>query len=225
MINAINTFIDAFMGSPWAWMAIFGVCALDAFLPVVPSETTVIAAGVLAAAGDQNLAWVIALAMVGAFVGDNVSYLLGRVLGTRVTARVLRGPRGHAAYERARRTLHNRGGLIIVAARFVPGGRTATTLAAGTVRYPLPRFAVFAAVAALLWAVYASLIGYWSGGLLEGNPLLAVAFGIGVSAALTVVVETGRFVWRRKGGRGGGRREARFQGTSPGPLGESARSR
>lgn len=196
MIDTLNAVIDTFMSSPWAWATILIVCALDAFLPVVPSETTVIAAGVLAAAGEQNLAWVIVLAMVGAYVGDHISYLLGWSLGAGIL-RLLRGERGRTAYENAGRALRERGGLIITAARFVPGGRTATTLAAGTVRYPLARFTGFDALAALLWAIYAAMIGYWSGGLFEGNHLLAVAFGLGCSAALTVAAETVRFVRRR----------------------------
>lgn len=197
LIETINSLIDAFMGSPWAWVTILLVCAVDAFFPVVPSETTVIAAGVLAAAGDQSLVMVIVLAMVGAFVGDNVSYLLGRSLGHRAVRSFLRGRRGQAAYQGARRALRSRGGLMIVAARFVPGGRTATTLTAGTVGYPLPRFCAFAALAGLLWALYAALIGFWAGGVFEGNHLLAVALGVGLSAAMTVVVETVRFLHRR----------------------------
>lgn len=220
MIDSINSVIEAFMGSPWAWATIFVVCALDAFFPVVPSETTVIAAGVLSAAGEQDLAWVIVLAMAGAFVGDHVSYLLGRSLGAKATRRLLHGPRGAAAVDGARRALRQRGGLLIVAARFVPGGRTATTLTAGTVRYPLPRFASFAALAATLWALYASLIGYWAGGIFQGNHLLAVAFGVGISIVLTIVVEIGRFLRRRSRRRRSSRSDAAAARETPSAAGK-----
>src|SRR5215217_8747932 len=49
---------------------------------------------------------------------------------------------------------------IIVVARFVPGGRTATTFTAGTVRLAWPRFAAADAVGATLWAAYAAGLGY-----------------------------------------------------------------
>lgn len=168
---------------------IVAVCAVDAFFPVVPSETTVIAAGVVVAAGEQSLTAVVAVAAAGAFAGDQVSYLLGRHVGTRAAIPLTRRRRGRNAYERARRALRNRGGLIIVAARFIPGGRTATTLTAGTVGYPFGRFLAFDAIAAVLWAPYAALIGYWAGELFTSNAMLAILFGIGVSVTIAAVTE------------------------------------
>lgn len=198
MVEALNTLIDAAMVAPWAGMAIFLICAIDAFFPVVPGETVVIAAGVLAASGEHSLPWVIVLAATGAFVGDHVSYLIGRVLGRRGAHRLLRGDRGRAALARANSTLRTRGGLMIVALRFVPGGRTATTLTAGALRYPLLRYSAFDAAAACCWAIYATLIGYFAGGLFQHNHLLAVVVGIGVSVGISAIVETVRFVIRRR---------------------------
>ena len=44
--------VDAISGSSWSYAIVFGVAAVDAFFPLVPSEATVITAGVLAASGD-----------------------------------------------------------------------------------------------------------------------------------------------------------------------------
>ena len=52
--------LDALSGSPWAYALILAVAAVDAFFPVVPSEATVVTAGVFAAVGDLSLALVIA---------------------------------------------------------------------------------------------------------------------------------------------------------------------
>ena len=52
--------LEALAGSPWAYALILAVAAVDAFLPVVPSEATVVTAGVFAAVGDLSLALVIA---------------------------------------------------------------------------------------------------------------------------------------------------------------------
>ncbi|MUL41947.1 DedA family protein [Streptomonospora sp. PA3] len=186
------------MASQWALVAIFLVCVLDAFFPVVPSETTVIAAGALAASGDADLAAAIAVAAAGAFVGDHVSYAIGRLLGTRATARLLPGKRGRAAREWATGALRVRGGLMIVALRFVPGGRTATTFAAGTLEYPLARFAAFAALAAVLWALYSGLVGFAAGEAFAGNHLLAVTIGVGFSAGIGIATEAVRFLVRRR---------------------------
>lgn len=198
MVDAINGLIEVVMDSPWAYLAIFLVSAVDAFFPVVPSEATVIAAGVLAAGGKQTLLWVILLAAVGAFTGDHVSYLLGRVLGRPAIERLLRGQRGSRARAWATQALRTRGGLMIVVCRFIPGGRTATTLAAGALSYPLARFSAYDAAAGLCWATYAALIGYLTGAAFQGNHLLAVAAGIGVAAGLSAILELARWLVRRR---------------------------
>lgn len=204
MIDAINGLIEAVMASPWAYLAIFLVSAVDAFFPVVPSETTVIAAGVLAAAGKQSLLWVIAVGGLGAVAGDHISYLIGRLFGRPAIDWLLRGDRGRQAREWATRALRTRGGLMIVVCRFIPGGRTATTLAAGALSYPLSRFTPFDALAAACWATYSALIGYFTGAALQGNHLLAVGVGIGVAVALSLVAEVTRWALRHRANRGGG---------------------
>lgn len=200
MTDAINGMIEAVMASPWGYLAIFLVSAVDAFFPVIPSETTVIAAGVLAAAGKQTLLWVIILGALGAFAGDHVSYLIGRFLGRPAIEHLLRGQRGNRARAWGTQTLRARGGLMIVVCRFIPGGRTATTLAAGALSYPVARFSAFDALAGLCWATYAGLIGYFTGEAFRGNHLLAVGAGIGFAAALSAVVEIIRWLLRRRRG-------------------------
>lgn len=197
MIDAINSLIEAIMASPWAYVAIFLVSAIDAFFPVVPSETTVIAGGVLAAAGKQTLVWVLLVGASGAFVGDHISYLLGRVLGRPAIERLMRGDRGRQARAWAMHALRTRGGLMIVLCRFIPGGRTATTLAAGALSYPLGRFSPFDALAAACWASYSGLVGYFAGGVFKGNALLGMIVGVGITVAISAIVETARWALRR----------------------------
>ncbi len=194
----LEQLIDPLVVPPWVYLVAFVVCALDAFFPAVPSETVVITAGVLVLSGDTSLLWVIAVAAVGAFAGDHVSYGLGHRFGQRVVRRLPRGGRGQAAQAWAEEVLRRRGGVVVVAARFIPGGRTATTLSAGTLRYPLARFSPFDAVAACVWAVYAALLGYWGGTLFEGDPLKGVLAGIAASVCITVAVELTRFLLRRR---------------------------
>ena len=54
-----NQMVDWVSGSNWSYLAIFGVAVIDAFFPLVPSETMVIIAGTLAGAGDLNVFLVI----------------------------------------------------------------------------------------------------------------------------------------------------------------------
>jgi membrane-associated protein len=177
--------------SGWAYAIVFLLALLDAIVPVVPSETAVITAGVVASAGDLSLWLILPAAAVGAFLGDNGAYLLGRRYGDHVTRRFLSGQKGRERLEWAERQLEERGGTLIAIARFIPGGRTAVTLSAGTLRFPWPRFAAYDAFAAVLWAFYAALLGYFGGRAFQHAAwkglLLALAVAFGVAGGIELV--------------------------------------
>ena len=172
-------------GNPYTYGVVFGVAALDAFFPLVPSETIVITAGVVAARGDLYIWLVVPLAAAGAFAGDNISFLLGRFVGDPVVNRLFRSEENKQRLAQAERLLQRRGTILIVAARFIPGGRTATTFAAGTLELPWFYFAAADAVAACVWALYAGMLGYLGGSAFsEGSwQSFALAFGVGLGVA------------------------------------------
>ena len=192
MSDAILQFAHELMSSWWIYLALWGFAALDGFFPAIPSETLVVTAGVFAASGEPNLYAVIVVAAVGAFIGDHISYALGRGAGGRLLDRMKPGTKRYAAVLWARQALAERGGLVLVVARYVPGGRTAVTLTMGSVRYPLRQFSGFAALAAVSWGIYCSLVGYIGGKAFEDNPLKGVVLGIGLALAVTLIVEVVR---------------------------------
>jgi membrane protein DedA with SNARE-associated domain len=180
------------LGSPWGLLALFAFAAVDAVLPVVPSESLVITAGVLAVGGDTSLPLVIAAAALGAFCGDHVSYLIGRAAGDGLGRRLAPESRKRAALVWAAKVLARRGGSIIVVCRYIPGARTAVTLTAGAVRYPLRSFSPFDGLAALSWATYAALVGYVGGTAFEDDPLKGVALGLAVAVGVAGAIEVVR---------------------------------
>ena len=177
--------------SGWAYAIVFLLAFLDALLPVVPSETAVITAGVVAASGDLSLPLIVPAAAAGAFAGDNTAYLIGRRFGTRAAERFFSGEKARRRMRWAEEQLHARGGQLIAVGRFIPGGRTAVTLSAGTLRYPWRRFLPFDAAAALGWALYASLLGYFGGRAFERAAwkglLLALAIAFVVAGGIELV--------------------------------------
>jgi membrane protein DedA with SNARE-associated domain len=182
-------FLFDLLSSPWAYAIVLGIAALDAVFPAVPSESLAITAGVLSGVGKLHVAPTIASAAAGAFIGDTTSYAIGRTLGRRAQERLFRGDRSKRALTWAQRQLEERGGYLIVVARFVPGGRTATTFTAGLVHFPAWRFAGFAALAAAAWGSYAVLLGYLGGRVFEEKPILALAVALGIAFAITAAVE------------------------------------
>jgi membrane-associated protein len=185
------------LSTPWSYAVILGIAALDALVPVVPSETLAITGGVLAGLGELHLGTVIAAASVGAFVGDSSAYLLGRKVGEPARARLFKGRRARRALAWAEMQLAERGPYLILIARFVPGGRTATTFTAGMVRFHAVVFFPMAALAAVAWASYAVLLGYYGGRAFEERPLLALGVALAIAFGVTAVVELTRRLRRR----------------------------
>jgi membrane protein DedA with SNARE-associated domain len=191
--------LESAITSPWVYLALFGVALLDAFFPVVPAETMVITAGVFAATtGEPHLLAVIAVAAVGAFVGDHISYQIGRRAGAGLLRRMPVGSRRGAAFDWAANALAVRGGLVLIVARYIPGGRTAATVTAGAVGYPPRTFALFDALAAGSWAVYSALIGYLGGAAFEHDTIKGLLLGLGLAAGITILVEGFRHLHRHR---------------------------
>jgi membrane-associated protein len=186
--------------SGWAYAVVFALAVLDAIVPVVPSETAVITAGVVASSGDLSLPLVIVAAAAGAFVGDNTAYLIGRRFGSRVEARFFSGEKAQRRIAWAERQLGTRGGELIVIGRFIPGGRTAVTVTAGTLRFSWRRFAAFDAVASLVWALYASLLGYFGGKAFENAPWKGLLLAFGIALVVTGAIELVRWALKRRRG-------------------------
>ena len=184
--------------SGWAYAIIFLVSLLDAVVPVVPSETVVITAGVVAAAGDLSLAIVLPAAAAGAFLGDNTAYLIGRRYGVRINERFFTSEKARQRIEWAQQQLSERGGELIAIGRFIPGGRTAVTLSAGTLRFPWRRFVVFDAASAIGWATYASLLGYLGGSAFEKSTWKALVLALGIAFTVAGGIEVARWIVKRR---------------------------
>jgi membrane-associated protein len=194
-----QSFVDAVSGSAWTYGIIFGVAALDAFFPVVPSEATVITAAVLASQGEGlRLELIIPVAAAGAICGDNVSYWVGRLAGERIADKVFSGKR-RRLLDRAHRLLEERGGYLIVVGRFIPGGRTAITFAAGSLDWAWLRFIKFDILAGIVWATYASLLGFIGGKSFEKSTWKALLVAFAGAALITGGIEAVRWYRHRRG--------------------------
>jgi membrane-associated protein len=188
---------DYVSGSPWTYGVLFGLAALDVIFPLVPSETSVILAGVIAATGDLILFAVILVAAAGAVLGDNTAYWIGRKAGPRLVDRFFAGER-RKRIDWAETQVQERGGYLILVGRFIPGGRTAVTLACGLLKMRWRRFITFDVPAGLMWASYAALLGYFGGKAFEEQPWKGFLVAFGVALGITGAIEVYR--WLRKRG-------------------------
>jgi membrane-associated protein len=184
--------------SGWAYLIVLVLALLDAIVPVVPSETSVITAGVVASAGDLNIALVIAGAATGAFLGDNLVYLIGYRYGDRARRRFFSGEKATARIAWAERALKDRAAQLITLGRFIPGGRTAVALSAGLTHFPWRRYVLLDAIAALLWALYASLLGYFGGRAFEHEPWKGLVLALVIAFSVAGSVELVRWLRSRR---------------------------
>ena len=87
MTEVFESIVDAVSGSNWSYLIVFAIAMIDAFFPLVPSEATAIAAGVVAGTGGLRVELVILAAALGAIAGD--------IAGHVGPGRNVRRPAGH----------------------------------------------------------------------------------------------------------------------------------
>jgi membrane-associated protein len=180
--------VDLATASPWVYLAIVLVAALDAIVPVVPSETAVISAAALAGSGELSLSLVVVAAAAGAVLGDNTAFAAGRLLRPRLEPRIARSERASRRRAWAEEKLESHASALVLLSRFVPGGRTATTTTAGLVGLGWPRFLRLTLVAGVAWAAYVATLGYAGGATFEEHPGLGLALGFGLALAGTAAI-------------------------------------
>jgi membrane-associated protein len=181
---------------PWTYLAIFvAVFAESGLLLLLPGETIVLLAGVLAFRGVLALPLVMLVASSSAMLGDATGFALGRG-----PARRRFEARGRLLFLRAaevarvRELITKHGGLAIVGSRFVAALRTATPFACGLTNLPPARFFPYNVVACAVWGVAISGLGY-----LGGNAWAKMHHWIGrISIALGIVFLIGAFFWARR---------------------------
>lgn len=127
-------------------------------------ETTVALGGLAAHRGYLKLVWVIVIASVGAALGDQIWFHLGRARGK---AFLERRPQWASAVARFEALLAKWDVVLILGFRFLYGMRLVGALAMGTSNVSTLKFTILNAVGAVLWAVLVAGGGYVLGKAME----------------------------------------------------------
>jgi len=164
---------------------------------VLPGETAMVVAGILAARGNISLSVMLAVAAAAAVSGDQVGYLIGRQLGTRLREGRLARRIGDGRWDRAEAAVRRHGGWAVLGARWVAVLRALVPTVAGALRMPYRAILAANAIGGVSWSVVAVMIGYWGGGsvnsvqdLLSRTSILGITI-LGV-AAVTVLLKRRR---------------------------------
>jgi membrane protein DedA with SNARE-associated domain len=131
---------------------------------LLEGETVLLLAGYAAHQGLFNPYFVFLFAWMGATLGDQFYFWLGRRHGQRLMQRF---PKLHSKIERALHLIENHPRKAIFSMRFIWGLRTAMPIALGLSSVAWPLFIVLNLISALIWALLVTSLGYAFGAILS----------------------------------------------------------
>ena len=133
---------------------------------LLPGDTLLIPAGLLAAQGKLSLAGVLLVAWIGSVLGSEAGYYVGKKMGKRLFRKQNGILLRHEYLTKARRFYARHGGKTIVIARFLPFVRTCAPLVAGATKMNHHMFLVFNIIGGGLWVAVTVLASYWLGSVI-----------------------------------------------------------
>lgn len=132
-----------------------------------PGDTLLFSAGILAAAGELPIVWVLVTIAFSAIAGDNIGYQIGKSLGPRLFKKdglVFR----HDHIVRAEKFFDKYGTKTMLVAHFIPIVRTFAPVTAGAGNMDRRQFVVYDAIGILAWTLSVTLLGYYVGSKIPG---------------------------------------------------------
>jgi membrane-associated protein len=151
---------------------------------VLPGEISVVLGGVLASRGHLSLPLLIVIVVAAAVAGPIVGYEIGRRMGDRLfQARGLGKVQG--GVHRARQFLRERGGVAVLAGRFVAIVRALMPAAAGAAGVRYRSFMLHNILGGVIWGVGYCLLGYLAG---SAYAVVARRVGTGLAIAIAAVI-------------------------------------
>jgi membrane-associated protein len=181
----------------YGFLAVLLVVAGDGVFPILPGETAIVAAAVLAAKGTGNIVVVIAAGAIGAMIGDSAAYALGRK-GQGPIRRFVARFAGEERLESAEKMVKRNGPALVFTGRFLPGLRIAINMACGAGHMPYRRFIAFDAMGATVWSTQAALLGYFAGKAFADQTWVAFVVAFGVTGLVALFVARRERAYTRK---------------------------
>jgi len=210
--------IDAWLES-YGYLVVFLLVMLESIGLPVPGETALVGAALYAGSTHKlEIWWIIAVAIAGAIIGDNIGFSIGRYGGAKLLLR--HGHRIHLHEGRLKIGIwlfRRHGGKVVFWGRFVSILRTWAAFLAGANHMEWRRFLFFNAAGAIVWATAYGVVYYVFGATLKAlSTKIDVAIGI-VSVAILIAF----VVWtRRKEAELQERAERELEGSVAEELGE-----
>ena len=164
----VETIIDFFMPlfTSWGYLIVFAGAFLESIFItgwLAPGTTVVLLGSFYAAQGALNIFLVGLCACLGAFIGDNVGYLIGVKGGEWLQARYRNSRRLRRGIERTEGYFKRYGGLTVLFGRLVSGVDAFIPVSAGIGGMRYRRYVAFDIPGILFWTGILCVLGYFFG--------------------------------------------------------------
>jgi membrane-associated protein len=130
------------------------------FVPFLPGDSLLFAAGAISAISSLNIFVLITILWIAAFLGDTVNYFIGKLLGDKLSSKV-----NQEYLARTREYYKKYGGITIFLGRFIPIIRTFVPFVAGLGKMDYKKFIAYNATGGLAWVLLFTLSGYFLGNI------------------------------------------------------------
>jgi undecaprenyl-diphosphatase len=202
MLDRIIEALRPYLQAPWGYVIVGTATFLENSVGagvIVPGETIVIIGGVYAGLGYLSLPLIAAVAVIGAILGDNVGYWIGRRFGRGFLER--HGRKLFVTPERLEATerfYQRHGGKTVFLGRFIPVVRSVGFMVAGVSKMPWRRFLIYDIAGATIWGIGHTMIGYALGESYERLERYATPFGVVVLALLLLLIGGSKLLAARR---------------------------
>ncbi len=199
LLTNTKGFLEAFVSNHGLW--IYGLLFLIVFcetglvvLPLLPGDSLLFTAGVLAGNASNNLDvfLIIILLIFAALLGDNTNYFIGKFLAKKGEGAKLFGlfTIKKEYIQKTQEFYEKHGTVAIIIARFVPIVRTFAPFVAGVGSMNYSRYITYCVIGAILWVSSITLAGYFLGSndWVQKN-FEKVVFGIILVSVLPVIFQ------------------------------------
>ena len=162
----IGTFINEYGNFIYVILFLIIFCETGlVFLPFLPGDSLIFAAGAFAAIGELNIFLLWILIVIAAILGDTVNYEIGKHFGKKILNNKKITIIKKENLQKAEDLVAKYGGAAVFIARFVPIIRTIVPFVVGIGQLHYPKFIKFNALGGIIWVTLFIIIGYLFGNI------------------------------------------------------------
>ncbi len=135
------------------------------FLPFLPGDSLIFAAGAFAAIGEMNIFLLLTILIVAAILGDTINYEIGKKFGNTILKSNKFKMIKQENVDKANALINKYGGAAVFIARFMPIVRTMVPFLVGMGKLEYKKFIKFNAIGGIVWVTLFLMIGYFFGNI------------------------------------------------------------